>query len=440
PPPPPEEPPPPPPPEELLSPNAGDDVGGGGPAVAAVSLSTVSSAAVKPASGTAPLMIEVLRNDTAFRGRLDPATVDIVTQPRNGVAWANANGAVSYVRSNASTKLGDAFYYTVKDDRGRTSNRARVTVLAAGTSGEICRVVSHVGTTAGNLSAGGAQSPGPTLYRLMSDGRSGSVSLRDAVTGQFAYMPHPATHVVSDRFTYEVVGAGQTARWSARLMFESRLMALGGATTAGVIDAARQLPSVAPRVGYRQALKAVLAADDYRVDFVGSRSAGIGLTDIDADHEAHPGWTLTELAYGRRGDGTDGIYGWLTTHPADVVLLQIERGHIADGVAGVFAVLDEIARWEASAGGNHVSVVVTAPVGSLATLPGWKQFSDGLAAMAAGRETTARGPHKVMVIDHALIDMMDSHGVLYPNPAGYRQMAQTWRDALIESTLLRSCR
>ncbi|MBA2410071.1 MAG: hypothetical protein H0V62_09985 [Gammaproteobacteria bacterium] len=397
------------------------------------SLTAMRTAAVKSTGGTTPIMIDVLSNDVAFSGRLNPASIDIVTQPRNGIAWANADGTVSYVRNKATADLSDALYYTVQDDRGLKSNRARVTVLAAGTSGEICRVVSNTEMTVGNLSAGVAQPAGPRLYRLVSDGRNGSVSLRDALIGQYAYVPYRDAPGVSDRFTYEVVGAGNTARWSARLTFESRLMALGGATTAGVVNAAR-------RGGFRPPLIDLLTADGYRVDFVGSPASAVGVTESDVDQEAHPGWSLSELAYGRRGDGTDGIYGWLSAHPADVVLLQIERGHIADGVAGLVAILDEIARWQASAGGNRVAVVVAAPVGRLAALPGFQQFSHGLAAMAAGSETAVSGPHKVMVIDHALNDMADLHGALYPNPAGYRRMAQTWRDALIESGLLRSCR
>ncbi len=389
---------------------------------------------------TVPIIIDVLRNDIAFRGELDPSSVDIVTPPRDGVAWANPDGSVTYVRGAVTRNAADTFYYTVKDGRGLTSNRAKVTVLADKTPAAVCRMVSRIKKTPGVLPAAEVKPAGPLLYRLMGKGRHGSISLVDPTTGRLLYTPDPAASGFRDSVTYDVVGARGATRQTAALMFESRIMTLGGAITAGLVDATRRLPPALHRTGYRQPLFDLLAADGYRVDLVGTQALGVGVAGFDADNEAHAGWTLIELAYGRRGDGTDGVYGWLDANPADIVLLQLERRHIVDGLAGVAAILDEIDRWQASPGGNPVTVVLASPVGNALGKAAWNASNAGMEAMAArraAREAGAKG--EIVVIDHPLAHPADFYSPLYPNPRGYRKMAAAWRNALIDNGLLRSC-
>ncbi|MDQ4147748.1 MAG: hypothetical protein M3120_08725, partial [Pseudomonadota bacterium] len=162
---------------------------------------------------------------------------------------------------------------------------------------------------------------------------------------------------------------------------------------------------------------------------------------FDADNEAHPGWTATELAYGERGNGSDGIYGWLTAHPADIVLLQINPGQ-TDGAAGVEAIFKEIDRWEASPGGNPITVVLAEVPAKASGESNIRAFNRGLETIVTRRTADLiNGPDDIVVIDdyRALVYPADFHDPVHPNRAGYRKMAQTWRDALVEHELLSKC-
>jgi hypothetical protein len=211
-------------------------------------------------------------------------------------------------------------------------------------------------------------------------------------------------------------------------------MALGGSITAGVTDALKQLPHPGHRGGYREPLMRLLAADGYEVDFVGSQALGQGIQAFDPDHEAHPRWTIAQLAYGRRGDGSDGVYGWLAAQRADVVLLQLDAAHLATGPASVEAILSEIDRWEASPAGNPVTVVVS---GVLGQAPAVQSFNRALQAMIARRASD-----DVIVLNHAGALVYPDHfgDRLHPNTVGYRKLAKLWRDALIDHQLLTKCR
>ncbi|HYE35909.1 Ig-like domain-containing protein [Methylocaldum sp.] len=72
--------------------------------------------------------IAVLANDSDPDGSLNPATVTIAAKPnKGGSAVPNANGTVTY-KPRLSFTGTEIFRYTVKDNRGATSNTATVTV------------------------------------------------------------------------------------------------------------------------------------------------------------------------------------------------------------------------------------------------------------------------------------------------------------------------
>jgi len=73
-------------------------------------------------------VINVLANDSDPDGSLNPATIIIAVKPnKGGFASPNANGTVTY-KPKLNFKGTEKFSYTVKDDRGATSNTAIVTV------------------------------------------------------------------------------------------------------------------------------------------------------------------------------------------------------------------------------------------------------------------------------------------------------------------------
>ena len=74
-----------------------------------------------------PVTINVIANDTDSDGTIDPATCTIMSGPSNGTAVAQSNGTVLYT-PNSGYNRKDTFTYTVKDNLGRVSNAATVTV------------------------------------------------------------------------------------------------------------------------------------------------------------------------------------------------------------------------------------------------------------------------------------------------------------------------
>jgi serine protease AprX len=73
-------------------------------------------------------VIAVLANDSDPDGSINPASVIIVQTPnKGGIAAANVNGTVTY-KPRLNFRGTEYFSYTVKDNRGATSNKATVTV------------------------------------------------------------------------------------------------------------------------------------------------------------------------------------------------------------------------------------------------------------------------------------------------------------------------
>lgn len=73
-------------------------------------------------------VIAVLANDSDPDGSLNPASVTVVQAPnKGGITTINAGGTVTY-KPKQNFRGTESFSYTVKDDRGATSNKATVTV------------------------------------------------------------------------------------------------------------------------------------------------------------------------------------------------------------------------------------------------------------------------------------------------------------------------
>lgn len=76
--------------------------------------------------GTA-VTVDVIANDVDPDGRVDPATVTIVSGPEGGSAMANEDGTITYTPDEGFVGT-DIFRYTVQDDKDAISNIATVTV------------------------------------------------------------------------------------------------------------------------------------------------------------------------------------------------------------------------------------------------------------------------------------------------------------------------
>jgi hypothetical protein len=71
--------------------------------------------------------IDLASNDTDSDGVIDPSTINIVTEPLNGMALINNDGSIDYSHDGSETDF-DSLTYTIKDDTGATSNQATVSI------------------------------------------------------------------------------------------------------------------------------------------------------------------------------------------------------------------------------------------------------------------------------------------------------------------------
>ena len=84
------------------------------------------SARVNPG---ATVTINVLANDSAILGILDPSTVTITSQPKHGTATVNDDGTITYESDDNTNARRDTFRYTVRSSTGAVSNEATVTLF-----------------------------------------------------------------------------------------------------------------------------------------------------------------------------------------------------------------------------------------------------------------------------------------------------------------------
>jgi lysophospholipase L1-like esterase len=188
-----------------------------------------------------------------------------------------------------------------------------------------------------------------------------------------------------------------------------------------------------------------LYSGGFRIDFVGSQKFGFNLDQFDADNEAHPNWTTQELAFGRNAAGNDGVFAWLEAHPADIVLLYSGTQELNTSPDQVNVLLDEIDRWEASANGNPVTVVVARIIDQSPHNPDVEVYNNQVAALVQDRINNPDNPafpDRLILVDqfNALSYPQDlSSDGLHPDEAGYGKMAQVWFEALVNNVLLQTC-
>jgi len=71
--------------------------------------------------------IDVAANDTSATSTLDLGSITITKAPTHGTAVANSDGTVTYTNNGASA-TSDSFQYTIKDQDGKVSNVATVSI------------------------------------------------------------------------------------------------------------------------------------------------------------------------------------------------------------------------------------------------------------------------------------------------------------------------
>ncbi|MEN8129958.1 MAG: Ig-like domain-containing protein [Pseudomonadota bacterium] len=279
-----------------------------------------------------------------------------------------------------------------------------------------------------------AQASTLATYSIVASGTKGTVRIIDPTTGAFEYSPKPVGARGEDTFVYQVDDPRSgVSQKTATVIIIPKLMPLGDGITAGLMDGVQQLPEEGQRVGYRAPLAEALTAAGYRFDLVGSQHPGVGVAAFDAEAEAHVDWSALELAYGRVLDGSDGIYAWLQANPSDIVLLH--TGSRGLNPSDVESILDEIDRWETSAQGNPVTVIVARIIDQVPVNPAVSLFNTNLEALVqnrVGNPDHPGYPDRLVMVDQqaALSYPEDLSDGQYPNAAGYANMAEVWLEAL----------
>jgi lysophospholipase L1-like esterase len=188
-----------------------------------------------------------------------------------------------------------------------------------------------------------------------------------------------------------------------------RIMPLGDSITFGSPDPAYG--------GYRRLLGALLAADGYMIDFVGSRRSGYV---AHPNHEGHAGWTIQQLKNGIDSNR------WLETYRPDLILIHIGTNDIFQGKAAaapgnLAALIDDILMRLPDA-----QVIV-------AQIIGYRQPAgpDHFAFNAAiARTVAAKGPRVFTVDMQELLEPSDYADGVHPNASGYDKMARAWEAAI----------
>ena len=270
----------------------------------------------------------------------------------------------------------------------------------------------------------------------------GTVEITDNTTGDFTYVPGTSAGDKRglDSFQFRVSDTGgQSSSATESVIVNQTIMPLGDSITQGVVcitevDGDCDFGAPEDRAGYRKPLYDTLITSGYTFDFVGTLDQGSAVL-VDFDHEGHGGWTAFDIAWGQN-PGTDGVFPWLDSNPADIILLHAGTNQLSiTDESDIEDILDEIDRWENSADGNPVTVILARIIDrDSKDNAAVAAFNDAVEAMANSR--IAAGDDIIIVDQQQAVnydydtDMLDMSDNLHPTDNGYAKMAPVWFDAL----------
>ncbi|MDO6460046.1 SGNH/GDSL hydrolase family protein [Granulosicoccaceae sp. 1_MG-2023] len=369
----------------------------------------------------------------------------------------------SFTYSPASGVSEESFVYSAVDEDGNREQGTVTLYVVNGTSA--CSEINvNSSSVSLSLAPGGVSADLGLSFSLSAQPEKGTVSGLSETTGQatFAYSggargADAIGVTVSDEF-------GNTLSYEHELgLYPVRIMPLGDSITQGINgedSSGNPTPtSVADRVGYREYLYDLLLEDGYSFDFVGGESAGSNAFS-DVEHEGHPGFTDYELAGESDpdcGEGTsqdcnsdenggfnasqDGLYKWLAANGADVLLIHAGTNNVrfrttADGLERL---LDELDGWESDNWSAHAFVAKIIDKNKAA------DDHENVGYYNANVETLVNsrissGDDLTLVdiysaVGTATSTVLSSDGT-HPTAAGYKLMADGWKEAIDENPLL----
>ncbi|RLE37492.1 hypothetical protein DRJ12_02790, partial [Candidatus Acetothermia bacterium] len=156
-----------------------------------------------------PVNIDVLANDSDSDGFINRASVAIVKDPQEGTVNVNPTTGVITYTPNPDSCGSEYFEYTIEDDDGAVSDKARVTVTIICNEPPIARddeAATDQNVSVGINVLGNDEDPDgridPMTVTITESPESGSVSVHPT-TGVITYTPAPRT-CGEDRFAYTV--------------------------------------------------------------------------------------------------------------------------------------------------------------------------------------------------------------------------------------------
>jgi len=282
------------------------------------------------------------------------------------------------------------------------------------------------------------------------NGSKGSAAVTDSKNGRFVYMPQGTVWGV-DTFRYftDDVVTGNRYSATAVVLISPRLMPLGDSITTGITSSNSRNPSII--VGYRKPLYDALLAAGYPVDFVGSQKDGYTLSNFDAEHEGHPGWSAFEMLFGTsyidKQDPkcpTCSIIDWLNAKKPDIILLHIGTNNFTTSITDVAAILNAINHWATSPDGNPIAVFLAQIINRRPyQLVDVLAYNRNLSALVHQRKRVGVGPSTFLVNQESALmyptDLLADPAGLHPNTNGYAKMADRWFAKLTGSGLMLRC-
>ncbi|MGC4889680.1 cellulose binding domain-containing protein [Micromonospora sp. DT227] len=170
--------------------------------------------------------------------------------------------------------------------------------------------------------------------------------------------------------------------------------------------------------GYRTELWRRLAADNYRIDFVGSQFNGPSNLG-DHDHEGHSGWTIAQI--------DANVVNWLRATNPRTVLLHIGTNDMygdTSGAPGRLATL--VDRITSTSPTTELFVATIIPKSGADTQV--RGYNAAIPGIVKSRADAGRRVHLVDM--YAALTLGDLADGVHPNAGGYAKMAAAWYNAL----------
>ncbi|HMP18230.1 MAG TPA: Ig-like domain-containing protein, partial [Gemmatales bacterium] len=154
------------------------------------------------------IIIDLAANDSDSDGTLDLTSIEIVDQPLHGQININNDGTVTYTHDGSET-TSDSFTYTIRDNGGKVSNIATVTLtinpvddapVAMDDEAEVDQGQSIVI----NVAANDSDEEGPldlTSIEIVDQPSHGTLQVNDDGTVTYT---HDGSNTTSDTFTYTI--------------------------------------------------------------------------------------------------------------------------------------------------------------------------------------------------------------------------------------------